>query len=204
LLPLYLASKSPRRRELLEGVGVAFAVAPPDVDEAALPGESAKENVTRLAAAKGAAIAAGLAHRGIGALVLAADTVVTIDGLILGKPVDDADAMSMLHRLAGRSHEVITGCRLVRTDDGRVAAALAVTTVRFDPWTESLARWYVATGEPRDKAGAYGIQGLGVFLCAGLHGSWSNVVGLPLEMLPALFRDVGCDLFARVEGRKSG
>lgn len=204
MLPLYLASASPRRRELLASLGLAFAVAPAAIDESALPGESAREAAARLAAGKAAAAAAGLRDRGIDALVLAADTVVTIDGVLFGKPESDADAMAMLRRLAGRTHEVATACRLVRNDDGRCAAALATSGVRFAPWDEALARWYVATGEPFDKAGGYGIQGLGVFLSEGIDGSWSNVVGLPLERLPALFRDVGDDMFARVEGRMRG
>jgi len=204
MLPLYLASTSPRRRELLHGLGLAFTVEAPHVDEAAIPGEGAADHVVRLAAQKAATVAAGLGKRGVDALVLAADTVVTLDGAILGKPEDDADALAMLRLLAGRTHEVVTACRLVRGDDGRVAAALTTTEVRFAAWDERLARWYVSTGEPMDKAGAYGIQGFGVFLSAGIEGSWSNVVGLPLEALPGLFRDVGCDLFARVEGGNSG
>jgi septum formation protein len=110
----------------------------------------------------------------------------------------------MLRRLSGRTHEVITACRLVRSDDGRAAAAAALSGVRFQPWNEDLARWYVATGEPFDKAGAYGIQGRGILLASGIEGSWSNVVGLPLESLPGLFAEVGDDLFSRVDGAKSG
>jgi len=204
MLPLYLASASPRRRELLHGLGLAFTVEAAAVDESALSGESARDHVVRLAALKAATVAGGLRERHIEALVLAADTVVTIDGAFLGKPKDAADALAMLRTLSGKTHEVVTACRLVRGDDGRVAAACVSTRVRFDPWDEPRARWYVGTGEPMDKAGAYGLQGLGVFLCAGIEGSWSNVVGLPLESLPGLFRDVGCDLLARVEGRKSG
>ncbi len=204
VLPLYLASASPRRRKLLAGLGIASRREPAEVDERAWPDETPSGLTVRLAAAKAAAVASLLHARGIAALVLAADTIVTIDAVILGKPTDDTDAFAMLQRLAGRRHEVITACRLVRTDDGRAAAAVSVSGVRFAPWNEKLARWYVQTGEPMDKAGGYGIQGLGVLLSEGIEGSWSNVVGLPLEALPALFRDVGDDLFARVEGGNTG
>ena len=204
MLPLYLASASPRRRELLESLGLRFCVEPAEIDESVLPGEEAPDHVVRLAAKKAATVAAALRDRGIAALVLAADTTVAIDGTILGKPADEADALSMLRRLAGARHEVFTACRLVRTDDGRAAATVAITGVRFNPWNEPLARWYVGTDEPMDKAGAYGIQGRGVLLCSGIDGSWSNVVGLPLESLPSLFREVGDDLLARMEGRKIG
>jgi len=204
VLPFYLASASPRRRELLESLGVALRLEPAGVDESTLPGETAQDHVVRLAARKAAAAAAALRDRGIEALVLAADTIVTIEGDILGKPEDEADALSMLRRLAGKRHDVLTACRLVRSDDGRAAATVAISGVRFNPWDEPLARWYVATGEPMDKAGAYGIQGRGVLLSAGIEGSWSNVVGLPLESLPALFREVGDDLIARVVGSKTG
>lgn len=203
MLPLYLASASSRRRELLRGLGLAFHVEPASVDESALAGESARELVVRLAALKAATVASTLRGAGIEALVLAADTTVTIDDAILGKPDGPAEALAMLRRLAGRTHEVVTACRLVRGDDGRVAATMAVSSVRFHPWDERLARWYVATGDPMDKAGGYGIQGRGVVLCAGIVGSWSNIVGLPLESLPELFRDVGDDLYARMEGEKS-
>lgn len=204
MLPLVLASASPRRWELLAGLGVAFVAEPAAVDESAIPGETAAEHVVRLAARKAAAVAGLLRGRGIAALVLAADTTVTIDGAILGKPASREDALAMLRRLAGARHEVLTACRLVRTDDGRAAAALASTVVRFNPWEERLARWYVDTGEPMDKAGAYGLQGRGALLCAGIDGSWSNVVGLPLECLPRLFQDVGDEFIVRMEGAKSG
>jgi septum formation protein len=203
VLPLYLASQSPRRRELLEGLGLRFRVEPAAVDERPLPAEQAHEHVVRLAARKAATVAATLRGRGIEALVLAADTTVALDGLLLGKPADEADALLMLRRLAGRKHDVLTGCRLVRSDDGRAAATVAISGVQFNPWSEALARWYVATGEPMDKAGAYGIQGHGVLLTAGIVGSWSNVVGLPLESLPGLFGEVGDDFLARLAGSKS-
>ena len=204
MIPLYLASASPRRRELLQGLGLRFNVEPATVDESPLPGETPDDHVVRLAAQKAAAVASRLRDRGTEALVLAADTTVAIDGAILGKPVDRAEALAMLRRLAGARHEVLTACRIVRTDDGRVAASVAVTGVRFHPWDESLARWYVGTGEPMDKAGAYGIQERGVLLCRDIEGSWSNVVGLPLESLPSLFREVGDDFLARLAGSNGG
>jgi septum formation protein len=191
VIPLYLASASPRRRELLESLYLAFSIEPAEVDESVRRGESALDHVVRLAAKKAATVAAALRQRGI-------------DALVLGKPADASDALAMLRRLAGARHEVLTACRLVRTDDGRAAATVSSSGVRFNPWNEPLARWYVATGEPMDKAGAYGIQGRGVLLCAGIDGSWSNVVGLPLESLPSLFRDVGDDLLKRVEARNGG
>ena len=203
-IPLVLASASPRRRELLASLGVSATAFPVDVDEAPLPGESPREHVVRLAAAKTAAAASALRGRGIDALVLGADTTVALDGAILGKPRDAEDAMALLARLAGRSHDVYTACRVARTDDGRTAATVAVSRVRFRPWDPALARWYVATGEPMDKAGAYGIQGRGVLLAEGIEGSWSNVVGLPLEALADLLREVGDDLLARVEAPNPG
>ena len=204
MLPLYLASASPRRRELLEALGLRFSIEPPEIDERVQPGEEPRAHVVRLAAAKAATVAGLLRERGTAALVLAADTTVAIDGAILGKPSNEAEALSMLRRLAGARHDVLTACRLIRTDDGRATASLTVTAVRFHPWDERLARWYVGTGEPMDKAGAYGIQERGVLLASGIDGSWSNVVGLPLESLSPLFRDVGDDFLARMEGRKSG
>jgi septum formation protein len=204
VLPFYLASASPRRRELLEMLGVAHRLRPVTLDERALPGEPAGDHVVRLAAAKAAAAAHALRAEGIEALALGADTTVSLDGAILGKPGDAAEALAMLRRLAGKTHEVLTACRVVRGDDGRAAAGVAVTRVRFAPWDEARARWYVATGEPMDKAGAYGIQGRGVLLSEAIEGSWSNVVGLPLELLPRLFREVGDDLFTRMERSRTG
>ncbi|HJQ96685.1 MAG TPA: nucleoside triphosphate pyrophosphatase [Candidatus Polarisedimenticolaceae bacterium] len=201
--PLVLASASPRRRALLSALGLAFELVIPDVDESVLPGETARAHVERLAAAKTRAASSLVAARA--ALVLAADTTVTLDGTILGKPQDAAEALAMIERLSGRCHDVLTACRLLRTDDGRQASATVRSAVRFRPWDEALARWYVATGEPMDKAGAYALQGRGVLLTDGIEGSWSNVVGLPLEALPALFAEVGDDLSRRImEGGRGG
>jgi septum formation protein len=191
MLPLYLASASPRRRELLDSLGLRFSIEPAEIDENVLPGESAEDHVVRLAAGKAAAVAGALRHRGVAALVLAADTTVAIDAAILGKPADEGEALAMLGRLAGTRHEVLTACRLVRTDDGRVAATVAVTVVRFNPWDERLARWYVGTGEPMDKAGAYAIQGRAGAFVERLEGSYTGVMGLPLFETARLLRAFG-------------
>jgi len=176
---LVLASGSPRRRDLLQRAGLLFDVAPTDVDESPRPGESARAMALRLAEAKAAAAGAP------GALVIGADTIVVRDGIGLGKPVDDAEAVEMLRSLSGRSHEVVTAFAVLRGED-RVVRAVS-TEVRFRPLTEVVIADYVATGEPRDKAGSYGIQGIGAMLVEGISGSYTNVVGLPLvEVLDAI------------------
>jgi septum formation protein len=177
---LILASGSPRRRELLEGLGVRFTVRPVDLDESPLPGEAPRDYVLRLAVEKAAAAS--------GELVLAADTTVVVDGEILGKPRDDEDARRMLRLLSGREHSVLTGIALGK------AAEVDETLVRFAPLSEAEIDWYVATGEPRDKAGAYAIQGLGSLFVESVEGSYSNVVGLPIPRMYRLFARLGYDL----------
>ena len=191
--PLILASASSRRSELLRSLGIRFRTVPPDVDEAARPGEAPEEHALRLAETKARTVAA---HRPLDrdAVVLGADTVVALDGIVLGKPSDEADARRMLRLLAGRTHEVFTGVSVCRTGDGRRAGSVERTVVRFRPLDETILSWYVSTGECADKAGAYSIQGQGVLLTDGIQGSWSNVVGLPLEALPSLLARVGIDL----------
>lgn len=188
---LVLASASPRRSALLRGLGIAHRRVAPRIDERPRPEETAVALVRRLAAAKAAAVPDR-------ALVLAADTEVVLDGRILGKPADDDDARGMLAALAGRAHDVLTGVCLRRGTDGRAATRVAKTVVRFRPLTAERIDRYVATGEPRDKAGGYGIQGLGALLVEGIEGSWSNVVGLPLDCLDGLFAELGDDLWTRV------
>jgi septum formation protein len=182
---LVLASGSPRRRELLEGLGVRFTVRPVDLDESPLPDEDPRDYVLRLAIEKAAARVEP------GELVLAADTTVVVDGEILGKPQDDEDARRMLRLLAGREHAVLTGIAL--NGSGK-AAEVDETLVRFAPLSEAEIDWYVATGEPRDKAGAYAIQGLGSLFVEGVEGSYSNVVGLPVPRMYRLFARLGYDL----------
>lgn len=193
-LPLVLASASPRRRALLEGLGCDVRVRPTGIPETAARGEPPERLVTRLAEEKARAGAATLGDDSPPALVLGADTVVVLDGEVLGKPADLDDARRMLRRLSGRDHRVLSGVCLLRTDDRREAASVAATLVRFRAYDDATVEWYVGTGEPMDKAGAYGIQGKGALLSRSIEGSWSNVVGLPLEILPGLLDRIGLDV----------
>jgi septum formation protein len=172
---LILASGSPRRAELLRAAGIEFTVRIADVDEAIMPGESPRDYVLRLARAKALAVA------GEGELVLGADTTVVIEDEIAGKPVDIEDARRMLKALSGRWHEVLTGVTLLRGH--KILSDVAVTRVKFSEMSESEIDWYVATGEPMDKAGAYGIQGYASRFVECIEGSYSNVVGLPVQMV---------------------
>jgi septum formation protein len=171
---LILASASPRRVDLLREAGYAFDVEPADVDESEAAGEPPRAYVLRVAALKGGVVAA--AHPD--AVVLAADTTVVVDGQMLAKPTDDEDARRMLGLLSGRTHEVLTGVVVVRA--GRQSSAVVGTRVRFRPMTAADIDWYVASGEPRDKAGAYGVQGLAARFVDAIDGPYSNVVGLPV------------------------
>nr|WP_314483410.1 nucleoside triphosphate pyrophosphatase [uncultured Pseudomonas sp.] len=182
MTPLYLASVSPRRRELLTQIGVPFNIASAPIDETPMPGESAAAYVERLAKAKAAAGRASLDPATItdsGTVVLGADTAVVLDGRILGKPESRADALDMLAQLSDREHQVLTAVAL---DDGQRVESLCVSsTVRFRVISEHEAQRYWASGEPADKAGGYAIQGLGAVFVTGLVGSYSAVVGLPLS-----------------------
>lgn len=172
-----LASASPRRAELLERAGIAFDVDPADVDEREHPGEDARAYVTRIARDKAATVAA----RHPGRVVLAADTTVVLEGAILAKPIDRADAARMVRALAGRDHEVLTAVAIAREGDTRVR--VESTRVTVAPMTEDEIAWYVASGEADDKAGAYGIQGLFSRFIPRIDGSYTNVVGLPVELV---------------------
>lgn len=188
MLPLLLASASPRRRELLERVGVPIEVRPADVDEAELPGETPSAYVTRVAHTKAQAVS-----RKPGQWVLAADTTVTIDGLILAKADSPEEAAAMLRQLSGRVHQVITAFTIVGdVDDALVHRdALIASDVAMIDISEATLADYVASGEWRGKAGAYAVQGIGAALVREVRGSVTNVIGLPLvEVLEAL-RAVG-------------
>jgi septum formation protein len=180
---LVLASRSPRRQEILSNAGIPFTVRPAGIDETALPGEDPRGHVLRLAREKAYAVDA---HDG--EVVLGADTVVVIDGEILGKPADALDASRMLERLAGREHEVMTGVCL-RSALG-IRNAAAVTRVRFVPLSDGDIRAYVDSGEPMDKAGAYAIQGLAGKFIDRIEGCYFNVVGLPVALVWKMLREL--------------
>ncbi|MDD4702204.1 MAG: Maf family nucleotide pyrophosphatase [Desulfovibrio sp.] len=211
---LVLASASPRRRLFLSEWGLPFELARPDgAEPLPAPGENPDAYTRRAATAKAHAVAAGLPGASATgkvrphdrAIILAADTVVTVDGDILGKPDDSPHALDMLHRLSGRGHEVISAvCLLLppQADNAPMDATESfagaeelvfsdVSRVFFHPWPENVLRAYVETGEPRDKAGAYAIQGQGAFLVDRIEGSWSTVVGLPVTQLARLLLDRG-------------
>lgn len=187
--PLLLGSASPRRRELLEQLGIPLRVLPPTVDEAVREGEAAPEYLARIVDAKLSAVRQS-SPRPEAAVILCADTSVIVDGEILGKPDNDDHAMGMLQRLCGREHEVMTRYAFGSPETAEtLAARLVVTQVRMRDAAEAELRRYVATGEGRDKAGSYAAQGIGAFLVESLAGSYSNVVGLPqCEVVADLLR----------------
>jgi septum formation protein len=186
MTPLVLASQSPRRREMLEALGIPFVVRPAHVDETALSGEAPRSYVLRVARDKARAVE--------GAIVLAADTAVVVRGEVLGKPADSDDARRMLVALSGSVHEVLTAVCVRHTAPVTELDAVVSTAVRFAPLSPAEIDWYVATGEPLDKAGAYAIQGAGGVFVLGVGGSVSNVIGLPLAETADLLRRAGLAL----------
>lgn len=184
--PIVLASQSPRRAQLLGMLGLIFDVAPADIDESLLPGEEPRAHAERLAREKALAVAA---HRP-DALVVGSDTVVVVDGDVLGKPRDFEHAVAMLLRLQGRMHTVETGIALAYDGDQVISSleSVPVTMRAFDAHT---AEAYVHTGEPMDKAGAYGIQGYGATLVERIEGDFFAVMGLPIVRLVRLFEQLG-------------
>ncbi len=187
---LILASASPRRSDLLASLGLRFEVRPVVVDESPRAGERPAELVERLAGEKARARAEP------GELVVGGDTVVVLDGTVLGKPADRADAAEMLSALAGREHEVLSGIAVVSGDDRRLATDVERTRVRMTPLDAERIGWYVDTGEPMDKAGSYAIQGLGAAFVESIDGSYTNVVGLPLAALRRLMAEIGYELLS--------
>jgi septum formation protein len=187
---IILASQSPRRRELLASIGLTFDVMPSDVPEVHQPGESPEEYVARLSRDKAAAITAK--HED--AWIIAADTTVLLGDELLEKPADDTDARRMLAAIAGKTHIVYSGVTLQNASRGWRETRVAESEVRMLPLDERDIAWYVSTGEPRDKAGAYAVQGIGAMFIDSIHGSYTNVVGLPLALLFQMLRRAGIDL----------
>jgi len=176
---IVLASSSPRRAEILRTVNWPFEMLPPDVDETLKSGEDAATYVQRLALAKAEAAAQGSQ----GLTIVGADTTVVIDGQILGKPCDQEDACDMLRKLSGQWHQVLTGVAVIKGDNSEVRVAYQTTEVKFALMSAEEIAWYVSTGEPMDKAGAYAIQGIGSRFIEGIRGDYFNVMGLPLRLL---------------------
>ena len=196
---LILAAASPRRAELLRSAGYIFDVVVANVDESIRPGESPSAYVRRLAAEKSAAVVAALKVRNTGdrgaegpalhqPVLLGADTTVVVDGEILGKPLDEGDGRDMLRRLSGRAHQVLTGVSL--RQGSHEVSHVEVTSVVFRALTEEDIAWYVASGEGRDKAGGYAIQGLASRFIPSISGSYSNVVGLPMAYIADLLHSL--------------
>src|SRR5208282_2174725 len=188
---LILASKSPRRAEILRNAGIAFEVQAAHVNEARRPRESAHTYVRRLAAAKARAVAEHLKRKKQHAIVIGADTVVLAQGKILGKPADVKEARRMLRLLSGRTHQVLTGVSMVSLPSGKEIHHVETTRVKFLKISTADIDDYIATGEPFDKAGAYGIQGIGGCFVASIDGCYFNVMGLPLARVWGMLRDLG-------------
>jgi len=184
-VPVVLASQSPRRRELLTLVGIPHQVRPANIDETYLAGERPRAHAERLAREKAEAIAA------TDAVTIGSDTIVVVDGDVLGKPRDEQDAARMLRRLSGRSHTVITA--VAARWRGRLVSAVEEVSVGFRALSEEDIRAYIATGEPIDKAGAYGIQGFGATIVERVDGDYFAVMGLPLNRLTRLLESLGLE-----------
>jgi nucleoside triphosphate pyrophosphatase len=192
-----LASSSPRRRELLKSIGLDFDVVPSHIPEERAQSETPEEYVARLSREKAMAIAEKHPDRWI----IAADTTVVLGEQVLEKPADDADAKRMLSAISGVTHIVFTGVTLRRIAPAYADTHVTATEVRMLPMTAKDIDWYIATGEPRDKAGAYAAQGLGGMFIDSIHGSFTNVVGLPLASLFQMLRKAGIDpLYNRPNG----
>jgi len=194
---LILASTSPRRRELLGALGLSFEIQPSDFDEDAVPvGESSPEEwVVTLAAGKALAVAMQVKES---AIVIGADTTVVLDGACLGKPKDPEDACRMLRSLSGRTHTVYTGLAIIQVTNGEAQSPITDvvgTEVVFDELTDEVIEAYVATGEPLDKAGSYGIQGKALSFIPRISGDYFNVVGLPLNRLVSLLKQQGISVW---------
>lgn len=184
---IILASASPRRAELLKQIGVVFELAPSQIEERPHPDEAPADYITRIARAKVIAVAR---ERSAG-LIIGADTVVVLNGQVMGKPENETDAQKMLRQLSGKWHAVLTGVALYDVQTRHEVADYEKTLVKFAQMTDAEIEWYVRTGEPMDKAGAYGIQGLGGLFVDEVAGNYYNVVGLPIPLVYRLARRLG-------------
>ena len=198
-MDIILASQSPRRRELLERMGLPFRIITPDIDERMERELPPGELVAAISAEKAGAVAA---QAGPGAVVIAADTVVALDGAVLGKPADELEAFKMLSTLSGCRHQVYTGLTVLQGEEQYTVSE--ETTVTFRELSAEEIDRYIATGEPMDKAGAYGIQGYGALLVEGIQGDYYNVMGLPVCRLGLLLRRLGWTAFPWPPGRDKG
>jgi len=190
---IILASQSPRRQELLKQVGLEFEVIPADIDENLLQSVSPIEMVQQLACQKAKFVANGK-QKGI---IIAADTIVVVDDRVMGKPNTKDDAYQMLSSLSGRVHQVMTGLCVINAEAGKTECGVEQTEVTFRTLSESEIVAYIASGEPFDKAGGYGVQGLGALLVEKINGCYFNVVGLPLSKLFQMLKNQGIDLLGR-------
>ncbi|PLY06451.1 MAG: septum formation inhibitor Maf [Desulfuromonas sp.] len=196
---IVLASASPRRKELLRQIGLDFDVIPSLAEETVLPEETPEQLVVRLSLAKAREVAGR--KEVAGRWFIGSDTIVLCDGIILGKPEDEAHATAMLRKLSGREHQVLSGYAVIDRESGREIAEAVSTRVRFRRLTDGEIARYIATGEPADKAGSYAIQGLGVCFVAGIEGSYTNVVGLPLCRLTLALEELGVPTFLNEDSR---
>ena len=188
---LILASKSPRRSELLKQAGLLFSVIPSDFDEGTLALSNPDLDVITLAESK----AFDISQKHPDAWVIGADTIVIVGRKILGKPASEKEAFEMLRRLSGKTHQVLTGYCICCKKKNRIFSEAVKTDVRFKELTDAEINWYIQTGEPFDKAGGYAIQGIGSFLVRGINGSYTNVVGLPVcEVMEHLIREGAVEL----------
>ena len=191
-----LASQSPRRRELLAQIGVKeFEILVPEADESFDPAKTPQEIVCSICRRKAEAARALAGDNKV--IILAADTMVFLDGLRLGKPKDDEDAFEMLRALSGRTHEVCTGVTICQGDE--ILTRAETTVVTFRPMADHEIRAYIASGDPMDKAGSYGIQGKAALFASGIEGDYFNVMGLPLHLVGQMLREFNVDLFSEVE-----
>jgi septum formation protein len=188
---IILASASPRRQELLKGIEIKFDVIPSGVNEDALDGETPREHVLRLSQKKSFAVA----QNNPDAWVLGADTIVIIDGEVLGKPGTQKEARIMLEKLSGREHRVITGFAIVNKSADVIISDAVESSVLFKEILKDEMNWYVKTEEPYDKAGGYAVQGMAAFFVREIHGSYTNVIGLPLTEVVMALRKVGALVF---------